>query len=324
MTEQAVTILTLDDADAWTAAVAPGGMPGHGWAYARGLAETGIAPQLAVVRAGGARMVLPFFERGGPGARDIATLPGLSGLRITPDSAAPLALWRDHACAQGWVCGYLQLSARNAGLADSPGDRIVAHNVLYEFDLDHWDIDSALRKNARRRLKAGERAGARLVDDPDRLRPAFLRLYPETMARLGARSVFPPAVLTRWFQDPDLLFYGAEVAGQVQLLVLGRRLGPEAELHLTASTPEGRGLQAWLWAQLAEACRARGIRHLNIGGHLRPGDGIDFMKSQFGLAVHPLRSVRQVYDPARFAALCAAAGADPDDAYFPPWRRPAA
>jgi hypothetical protein len=84
-------------------------------------------------------------------------------------------------------------------------------------------------------------------------------------------------------------------------------------------------LQAWLIAQAAQACKAMGLRQANIGGYGRAGDGLHQMKARLGAAEVPMRSLRQVHDPDRFAAICVAAGVDPgDERYFPPWRRPVA
>src|SRR5712692_6838493 len=109
MTED-ITILCLDDRDRWIAEHQNGGLPSQSWHYAWGLSATGVAPKLAVVRAGGARMLLPFIERSRRGTTDIATILGLSGASMTPTSSAPLGLWQEYAAAQGWVAGYIQLA----------------------------------------------------------------------------------------------------------------------------------------------------------------------------------------------------------------------
>src|SRR5258708_24192979 len=95
MTED-VTILGLDHRDRWIAVHQDGGLPSQSWHYAWGLSATGVEPKLAVVRAGGARMLLPFVERSWRGNTDIATILGLSVASITPTSSAPTLLWREY------------------------------------------------------------------------------------------------------------------------------------------------------------------------------------------------------------------------------------
>ncbi len=108
-----VTLIGLDDRAGWEAATLAHGLPSQTWSYAWGLAADGAAPQLAVVRAGGAEMLLPFLERRVLGRTDIATLPGLSGALLRPDDDAPLAVWTGFARARGWVSGYIQLAVAN-------------------------------------------------------------------------------------------------------------------------------------------------------------------------------------------------------------------
>src|SRR5258708_18529845 len=129
MTED-VTILGLDDRDRWIAEHRDGGLPSQSWHYAWGLSATGVAPKLAVVRSGGARMLLPFIERSWRGNTDIATILGLSGASIAPASNAPPGLWHEFAAAQRWVAGYIQLAVCVDFAAEQRSGRVVANNVV--------------------------------------------------------------------------------------------------------------------------------------------------------------------------------------------------
>lgn len=315
-----ITLFGLDDRPGWETAIAGSGLPSHSWAYAWGLAAEGYVPQLAVIRSGGARMILPFHERSWQGRTDIATLPGLSGAMIEPVSTAPIALWRDYAARRGWVCGYIQLAVGAEGLACPPPDTILAHNALFVFDLDHWDPQHSVSRNMRRTL----RARADLVTDRDRLHSVFAGLNAQAMARAGTSAEFGPAAIERWFEDPGTVAFGAEVEGRIEAVHLGRTLGEWAELHLAGSSQAGRSLQAWLIAAACANLRSRGVRFVNIGGYGHAGDGLHRMKQRFNIAQHPLRALRQIYRPAEFEALCRQAGAAPAAHYFPPYRAPAA
>ena len=320
----AVTIMTLDQAEAWTAAHADGGLPSQSHAYARGLAAAGLDPKLAVVEAGGARMLLPFLERpwDGPCGEyvDIATTPGLSGASLSHDSLAPLQAWDAHARAQGRVCSYIQLAPDNHALQAQDPDHIVAHNVLIRFDLSSWDIATSVSRNARKTITKPDRQGVGFVTDRARLEQPFLDLYYPAMARLGAAQVFPRATIETWYQGAGLDLFGAEVGGEIVAAYLTHRHGAYVDGHLAATTEAGRSLSLWMFWRMAEHSRAMGIRHFNIGGAGAPGDSIHWTKSRFNADEVPLLSVRQIHDRAAYDALCAAAGDRLNPARFPPYR----
>ena len=319
MPKESVTLIGLNDRSAWEAATLDA-LPGQTWGHAAGLAEDGLVPQLAVVQAGASRMILPFHQRVFGGHVDIATLPGLSGALLQPDDAAPLAVWAAYAARQGWVAGYLQLSALNGALQIGPPDRIWSHNSLFVFDLDDWDISASVGYKMRRNLKAGDRMGAALVTDLPRLAGAFYPLHAGILARWGDVPDFSERAVARWFAEPGIIAFGAEMGGEIVNIQIGRRCGNWADLHLAGATEAGRSLQAWVIWQAAETLRREGVGYFNIGGYGEAGDGLHRMKARYGAAEHPLRAVLQIYDPPRFARLCQEADADPLAAYFPPYR----
>jgi hypothetical protein len=325
----AITILTIRDRAAWETAAA-GALPGQQWSHAAGLAADGWDPRLAVVEAGAGRMLLPFHLRRWGEAMDIATLPGLSGALIEGDAVAPLREWEAHAKAQGWVAGYLQLSALNEDLPDAAVaaeglGEVRAHNALFIFDLATWDAETSPGPKMRNRaIRLGHRAGAVLVTDRTRIAGVFEELHRTTLARTDTRQDFGGAAIGEWLASPEALAFGVEVDGRIMAVQIGRRAGDWGDLHLAGAREEGRHFQPWLFAAELTECRAMGLRWVNIGGYGTAGDGLHQMKARLGAREAPLRSLRQVYDRARFAALCAATGADPGDAYFPPYRRPRA
>ncbi len=315
-----VTVLTLADAAAWDAAHAEGGLPSQSHGYASGLAAAGLDPRLAVIEAGGARMLLPFVERPFGDHADIATIPGLSGASLSADSLAPLALWSDHARAQGWVSGYIQLALDNHGLQALDPDHITAHNVMIRFDLATWDIATSVNSSTRKTITKPDRQGVTFIADTARLLGPFLDLYYPAMERLGATSVFPPATIETWAETGALELFGAEVEGRIEAAYLTHRHGAYADGHLAATSEAGRRLSVWMFWRMAEHYRAAGVRHFNIGGAGRPGDSIHWTKSRFNADEFPLLSVRQVYDRATYDALCQAAGDRLNPNRFPPYR----
>ncbi len=185
-----ITILTLEDRERWEAEHRQGGLPSQSWRYAWALSASGFVPKLAVVENGGARMVLPFFERSWLGAIDIATVPGLSGASLSPISEAPLRLWRDYAISQNWVAGYIQLAASTDLRGLPPNSKLVAHNAVFILDLRDWDPTKTASRTIRQKVAVALRQGAAIVDDAELLIESLEQLYPPTMRRLGARKVF--------------------------------------------------------------------------------------------------------------------------------------
>ncbi len=325
MSDGVITLFGLGDRSGWEAATAGSEtLPSQTWAYARGLAAAGLTPQLAVVEAGEARLVLPFHERSFQGFTDIATLPGLSGASIHPASSAPLALWRDYAAGRGWVCGYLQLSISTGALAVAAPDDTMSRNALFVFDLATWAAERSPGHNMRKTLRRGEREGAVFCTDRDWLAEVFPALHAQAMARVGEAPVFPPETLAIWADDPDVRFIGGGIDGQIEVAGLCRMRNGIAEGHLAGSTDAGRGLHAWLFARSAAWFATLGVRYYNIGGYGQPGDGLHMMKARLAATEHPLRAIRQIYRPDLFDSLCRAAGVAADAAYFPPNRTPGA
>ena len=195
MTDDTITLIALADRPAWELATRAA-LPGQSWGHAAGLAADGYKPELAVVRAQGAKLILPFHRRDADGAVDIATLPGLSGAMVAGDTFAPLAAWSRFAARQGWVAGYIQLSPENDALQVPPPDVCKTSNVLYVFDSHDWSIETSIGHNMRRNLKAGDRIGAQLVTDVRPFELAKLRMLNGTCSCI-ARISFSGAMLGR-------------------------------------------------------------------------------------------------------------------------------
>ena len=321
MNPSSVTLIDHADRPAWEAATRDA-LPGQSWIYANGLAANGLIPELAVVRSEGAELILPFHQRRFRDAVDIATLPGLSGALIRPDNAAPLREWSDYARMRGWVAGYIQLSALNADLRILLPDQTQTHNAMFVFDLKTWSLDKSVGHNMRKTLRRGDRDATFVVADQLVLMASFPDLYRQSMARFGVSPGFGSECLAVWLSAPGHCLMGGRVGEKIEIVGLCHVSDEFAEGHLIGSTTEGRGLHSWLFWKMAEWLAGQGRSRFNIGGYGVAGDGLYQLKSRLGAHMYPLRAVRQVYDPVRFARLCADTGADPDSDYFPAYRMP--
>jgi hypothetical protein len=321
-----IRILSVEDRDGWEAEHEDGGLPSQSWRYAHALSASGIEPRLAVVRAKGARMLMPFFEREWGGRTDIATVPGLSGTSISPISVAPLSLWREYAAAQGWVAGYIQLAPSVEPIDRLPGESAVTVNSVFLLDLRS---DNPLRfasPNVRHKLARAAKLGATLIDDRSLAADSLKRLYPETMRRVKANRQydFSAATLERWALDPSSVVLAARIGDTVDAVSLFCVAGRTAEYHLNASTFRGRELTAQLIAAAMTRLAAAGVGLLNLGGGVHPGDGVYRFKQRFNGTPRPLQAVRQIYDHAQYDELCHRAGNAAAGDWFPAYRTPPA
>jgi hypothetical protein len=96
--------------------------------------------------------------------------------------------------------------------------------------------------------------------------------------------------------------------------------GSHAEAHITGSSARGRDLVPWMIWHGIERLRARGVTALNLGGGMRPGDGISEFKQRFGPQTCRIYALCQIYDHDKYGELCRLAGAQPGALWFPGYR----
>lgn len=318
-----VQIIPLSDPDRWRDALAADGRPSQARDYLSATSRPGTEPRLAIVRAGGARMVLPFIEREWQGNVDIATPLGLSGASMQPGSAAPIALWREYATSRGWISGYIQLAEDLDIEPASDLDRVVTGNEIFLVDLAVAEPIQAASEIVRRKMRRTARNGTTLVREPMALAGALVRLYPDTMARLGASAVYrhDEEGLRLLVNVESALVVGAAIDGVIESVSVFLRSGHRAEYLSNACSVKGRELAAWLIGEAISILQAQGATELNLGGGIVAGDGLHQFKARFNGRPRCLQSLRQVYDAQRYEALCEASGVARDDGWFPAYRR---
>jgi hypothetical protein len=320
-----IELAGVDERARWERLHSPDGLPSQSWAHCWALSASGIAPKLAVVTRDDTRLLVPFFERAFGETHDMATVFGLSGLSVSGDGdVAPLfACWRDYAREQGWVAGYLQVSPLCGRLFGLPaGDVIVDNgNPMYIVDLD--TADPPRHASIRGNIRGAVSKGVALIHDRNILVEALLRLWPASPWRRNATATydFSQESLRRWALDPSTSILGAGREGQVEAVTLCLVAGRHAEYLFNVSTEPGRAWSAFLLREMMGSLCGQGIRWLNLGGGVRAEDGLAQFKQRFGATRRDVHSIRQVYDPATYRALCEAAGVEGSPGgRFPPYR----
>lgn len=319
--------ISLAEPERWREALE--GVPhafGHSWGSCRAMQLTsGLETFLYRYEDAGGRVVCPFSVRSWGGEADLLTPYGFSGFVGVGHCPEFPARWSEFAREEGFVCGYVGLHpVLDDGSRYHAADRFV-HNVAHVLDLtlEEDELFARLSVNRRRQIREWERGRARLVLDRPRLAEFFAAQLERFLEERGAAGVYylSPASQATLFGLDDVLLLGAERDGELEAVSVFAATPWVGEFLFNVSLPGGREHSAALIWAAALRLRESGVAALNLGGGVRPGDGIDRFKERFGGRAIPLASLKQVYAAESFAALCARAMADPADrtAYFPPY-----
>jgi GNAT acetyltransferase-like protein len=265
-------------------------------------------------------VVYPFVVRPLAGGRcDLTSAYGAGG---------PLGAGR-------WRDGFRAECARRGVVSEFVRFHAILRNDDGLDDLRTWTLQDAvtvdvragddallaqMEGRGRTAVRKAERAGVEVRAHRDLGR--FAELYGRTMERIGAAPFyhFPPAFFAALERlgDAALVLDAGSAAG---LFLTG---GGVMHYFLAGSTPEAREVAAanLVLFEAMRHAREAGLHTLNLGGGLRADDPLHRFKASMGAGRAPLRFGAAVHDAAAYAALCAAAGVSPDDAFFPAYRRP--
>lgn len=185
------------------------------------------------------------------------------------------------------------------------------------------------RMSDRQQVRKNEAAGYELerVAGPDtsaEQRHGFLDVYLQTMRAVDAdeRYLFDAGYF-------DLLLAS-------ELSQLHSVIGPEGEIAASALVAESDGFIHYYLSGTADSHRKRAPSKnlifavcdyadergmpLNLGGGVKPGDGLEAFKRGFANRELPFRTHELICDPEVYARLCE--GRDPSSGFFPLYRAP--
>jgi hypothetical protein len=199
--------------------------------------------------------------------------------------------------------------------------RRVQEMVVLEVDADDQELVRRMVPQARNKLRKSGRAGVQVA--PSRDLERFFGVYTDAMHELGAdRSYLFPR---EYFLALDALGDGLlmlDAGAAASLFLCGN-----GAMHyfLSASSTEGRRSAAanLIIYEAMRIARDRGLSLLNLGGGLRDGDALHAFKCSFGPGRADYAVGSAVHDDGAYRQLSAAAGAAPDERFFPAYRRPA-
>ena len=323
------TWIPLDSGDEWRAALR--GVPhafGHTWENCHSMAlTTGYETYLYRYDADGHTVVCPVAERPFRGHVDILTPYGFSGFAGTAAQPEFGEEWRQETRQRGYVCGYIGLNPLLCTPEWGHSTELHTHNQIYALDLqlDTDELHANLSSARRRQLRKWP-ADVELVFERDRLKRFVAEHYRAFFQRkkAGAAYQFRRQTIEDLADHHNVMLLGVEGSDGLEEVMMLAFTPHAAEYVMSISNDDARRHAAHLIWEGVSQLKKRRVPWFNLGGGVHPGDGVARFKEHFGGRVFPLQSLKQVYDPESFRALCERAGADPQDlsGYFPPYHAP--
>lgn len=270
----------------------------------------------------------PFIERAFHGHRDLVTPYGPSGFVGRDEGTSFPSAWRRFAASSGYVCAFVQLNpvVEHGSLYDPSA--LETSNVMYTLDLTRSveDLFANLSQNRRRQVRDATSDPVEIsIGNPDAER-FFRRRYRPFMRDRGASPIylFTDETLELLTASDRTFLVAAAVSGEVEAASLFAWTPYTGDYLFNVCTGRGRRYSAVLVWEGAKRLKELAVPFLNLGGGVRPDDGIARFKQRFGGTERPLRCLKQVFDEDAYRSLCARARVDPDPraGYFPPYHQP--
>lgn len=271
-----------------------------------------------------------------PGAQgpDLVTPLGFAGFALHAEPAGLAAEWTRFWQAQGATAAFVQLSPFHAPEVWRTKLKGFERWLSPARECWCWDLRpepdallAAMSSKHRQLLHKWQRESQGLCWDAEQVLAHFCRFYSDFLRQHPVAGVYAygEREVSQLLAAPGALLVGARSAsGEIEAAMLYLHANGRAESFLSASTDAGRQHSRGLYWGGALRLRELGVHTLNLGGGIRPGDGLSEFKQRLGAKLSPTLALRQVLDSPRYLAACAAAGVSADeDGFFPPWRAPA-
>jgi hypothetical protein len=299
----------------------------HTWAWCQAMALTHRRRTfLLYVETGEGPFACPLAERQVGPYVDVMTPYGFGGFVGTGHVGQLAAAWADFVHERSYVCGYLLLNPLVDVQQAFPQSDVHETNAVYVLDLQAGlrALEQRLHTNRVRQLRQF-RESADLVTDKGELLSFMLTHYEAFLGRrkAGQSTRLAPATLAALAASETVAMVGIRNQAALEAALLYAWTCDVGDYLLQVSVPGGERHSTVLIWHAVHDLLARRVPLLNLGGGIRPDDGVARFKERFGPRKLPLRSVKQVYRRDVYASLCRAAGEDPGDVtgYFPPYHR---
>lgn len=318
-----LAVISLEEEREWKAALSGFAVPAQfHHEYLQALSYSHKDPIFLFVMEGEkGKAAVVFAEREAKGVLDIYTPYGFGGFAVTGEVPGFAKEFRDFMHANGAVCGYIMQNPLFGAPWVAEGQEAFPHHVIYALDLRQGRdaLFAAMHNSHQYEIRKWESEGNKIITDKARIAKALPGLYAAAMEEKGASDVYKLSAkslkaLLAW---EGAFATGVEEGEKITAVTVFLRSGDYGEYFINASTPEARRHSRGLIWHLLGDLKEAGVCRVNLGGGVKPGDGLDDFKRRFGGEPLPVIAYKQVYDKARFDSL--SAGFE-KNGYFPPYR----
>ncbi len=271
-------------------------------------------------------IICPIAERTFEAYTDIVTPYGFSGFSGNSDCPDFPHHWREFALSKNYVCGYISLNPAFENRTYYSENEAHSSTSLYYIDLERslTDIFNSLDSNRRRQIKDFKRHEASFVYDRNLLTEFFIRNYYGFLDRykLSKANYFSIETLEYICSLENVFMVGTEGNDGINSVYIFAHTPHEGLCLFNVSLPEARDSTPLLLWRGLKHFRSRKIPLMNLGGGSADDDNVAMSKKRYGAYALPFRSLKQIYSPDMYNALCLKAGAGKDESYFPAYRNP--
>ena len=270
-------------------------------------------------------LVIPFSERRSHCTIDILTPYGFSGFTATDSiTNRDIEDWTSFCVSRGYTTGYIGLHPLWCPPEISQRTDCFTSNHVHLIDLlkSEEKLLSQLRSRRRSQISLKEE-NCSIVEDSNELRPEFIRLYSRLLERVNASGQynFSTEVFNLLFEASGTRLIGVRKQDVIVSVSLFTSTNSIADFYLNASDLEGREFSSVIMWHAILHFKKIGIPIFNLGGGIRPNDGVDKYKSYFGGREVSLFAIKQIYDPKTYASACREKELNPEVgvSFFPPY-----
>ena len=265
----------------------------------------------------------PFCERSYFGHIDVYSPYGWSGLTPCEEDWA-WNVWDEYAANEKYICSYI---VTNPLLTPKPPNLFEnSHHLSYVMDINKNDdsIFKSLHRSNRNLIKRGLQGGRTITFDSKIISEFFKENYAEFCKRKNMSKAykFSSDFFDYLIPRSDVLTVGVEFSNHIESasIFCFSPFGAEYFLSVTKENCDANDRHI-IWAAI-QKLQARGIKLLNLGCGVEPGDDLCNFKRRFGGLKTPVFARKKIHSKKLFDILCAQTGADPENSsYFPPYHK---
>jgi Acetyltransferase (GNAT) domain len=268
----------------------------------------------------------PLSLRGETGAIDVYTPYGFSGFAARaarPDFAGDYDAF---AASEGWVASYVFQHPMLVAELGFPSKSLLMQAKCAVIDLgkSESELMACMSPGRRRELRRWAREAAVVTTDRDEVLAFVLATADDFFDTRDASSVyrFTEQTWASLLGGPSVWCIGVREAGRlVSASIFAESCGIVEYLFGLSSVGASTYAAPLIWEAILHYS-AEGASSFNLGGGIRPDDGVAEFKRRFGADDMPAMSGRFVHDADKYSRLCARAAVGEDTTgFFPPYRR---